>query len=110
MKLKWKVWFVTLPLLLLMAGCSLIPRGTSPTPTDTPDTGTIGGVPIVLPTYNVPEPANINPGKIIGTVYVSDRDHNYHRADCSLLGLSSTPINRQAAIIQGYNACSVCNP
>jgi hypothetical protein len=112
MKTKWKILLVVLPLLLLMAGCSLIAREHSPTQADNQGTADSnpGGVPIVLPTHTIPEPANINPGKIIGTVYISDQDHNFHRADCSRLGISNTPINRQAAIIQGYGACSTCNP
>jgi hypothetical protein len=63
-----------------------------------------------LPTFTVPEPANINPGKILGTVYISDKDRKFHKADCSRLGISNTPINRQSATLQGYDACPVCNP
>ena len=107
-----KIIVVTLSLVtvLLLAACSN-PATVDPslTPSESPEDNP-GGVPLVLPTFTVPEPANINPGKILGTVYISDKDHRFHKADCPRLGISNTPINRQSAILQGYDTCPVCNP
>jgi hypothetical protein len=113
MKLKLISTFITLLSILIAAGGCYPANTSTPISTSTPDEvigSTESGIPIVLPTYTVDQPANINPGKIIGTVYISDRDHNFHKADCPNLGIINTPINQQSAIIQGYSACSVCNP
>ena len=105
--------FVGLTLLVvsLLTACS-----TSSTPTvseeSTDDQGSSFNpdVPIVVPTFTIPQPAGINPGKFIGTVYISDKDNKFHRADCPNLALTSTPLPRQQATIQGYSACQECDP
>ncbi len=100
--------------LLYSAACSSASQA-SPTETTPEDqdvvigsTGT--GLPIFLPTYTVPQPANINPGKIIGSVYIAEKDKKFHTADCPNLGSDSQAVARQSAIIQGYAPCPVCNP
>ncbi len=101
-------------LVIILAGCSSAATEASLPPSTTDEDYVIGStnnaVPIVLPTYTVPQPADVNPGKIIGSVYVSDKDRLFHRQGCPNLGASSTAVMRQSAIIQGYSACPVCNP
>jgi len=115
MKLKAAILPITSLLLLsLLAACSAVNTSTF-TPTLTGEEDTIIGVtepglPIILPTYTVPQPANINPGKIIGTVCISNHDKYFHRDGCSNLTINITTISRQSAKIQGYSACPVCNP
>jgi hypothetical protein len=103
---------IVLPLFAALAGCSETTPIPTPLPTNDQDNTVSGSgdVPIVLPTYNVPQPAGINPGKITGSVYISDKDHYFHTKDCPKLGFPSTPVNRQSAIIQGYTADPFCNP
>ena len=102
---------LSLCFLCLMVGCATKspPQPVEP-PSDTQGSAFNSEVPIVLPTFTIPEPANINPGKLIGSVYISDRDHKFHRAGCANLALVNTPVPRQQATIQGYSACPVCNP
>jgi hypothetical protein len=115
MKLKLiSILIILFAVSIMFGGCYSANTSTStPTPTDTGDYvigSTESGIPMVLPTYTIDQPANINPGKIIGTVYISDKDHNFHKADCTNLGIINTPVNRQSAIIQGYSPCPVCSP
>ncbi len=116
MKLKAGAAIVSLMLLLIGVGCS--PNSTTPTatqaPADTQDS-LIGStknvvVPLMLPTYTVPQPPDINPGKFIGTVYISDKDKYFHKAGCPNLGANPAPIDRTGATIQGYSADPFCNP
>jgi hypothetical protein len=114
MKFKLAILIISLPLLLVSAGCSPL---STPTPAQAPPDNqhdaidsTSGSIPIAPPTYTVPQPANINPGKFLGTVYISDKDRKFHRAGCPNLATMNTPIARESAIIQGYTACPVCNP
>lgn len=44
------------------------------------------------------------------TVYITRTGSKYHRAGCRYLRQSQIAIDRNAAINQGYDACSVCNP
>jgi hypothetical protein len=103
---------VLLALLAVPAGCS---SGT-PVPTPLPSASADqalpgpGDVPIVLPTYDIPQPAGINPGRIIGTVYVSSKDHYFHTRDCPNLGPGATAIDRQSALLEGYTADPFCHP
>jgi hypothetical protein len=114
MKFKVAMLIISLPLLLVLAACS---PSSTPTPTQAPSNNqdnvpgsAAGGIPIAIPTYTVPQPANINPGKFLGTVYISDKDKKFHRAGCPNLNTINTPIARESAIIQGYTACPMCNP
>ncbi len=105
--------FIIVPILLLLlsAACSMTAKSTpSPEPVINQDSSPQLGIPIGLPTYTLSEPANINLGKFIGTVYISDKDQKFHRSDCLNLSPASAPLPRQQAIIQGYTACPVCNP
>ncbi len=111
MNLKHSPLLVIILSLLLAAACS--PPNTSPLdpePSNNQDSILNRQVPIAVPTFTAPQPANLNPGKFIGTVYISDQDRKFHREDCSNLAPSNTPVPRQQAIIQGYTACPVCNP
>jgi len=45
-----------------------------------------------------------------GTVYVTKTGKKYHRAGCSYLAKSSSPMSKGAAIAAGYTACSRCSP
>ena len=115
MKLKvFSLVFLASTLVSILAGCSTASTEASPPPSITDEDYVIGStnnaVPIVLPTYTVPQPADINPGKIIGSVYISDKDRMFHKQGCPNLGAASTPVIRQSAIIQGYTPCPVCNP
>jgi hypothetical protein len=115
MKLKAAILTITSLLVLsLLAACSAESAPTStpalPEEQDAVIGATEPGLPIILPTYTVPQPANINPGKIIGTVYISNHDKYFHRDGCSNLTTNVTSISRQSAQIQGYTACPVCNP
>lgn len=47
---------------------------------------------------------------ILGTVYVGALNRYFHTVSCPNLGSSPTTLSRQAATIQGYSACPVCNP
>jgi hypothetical protein len=105
--------FVIISLLLvsLLTACSTANTPTNPEElTDDQGSPFNSDVPIVVPTFAVPQPAGINPGKFIGTVYISDKDNKFHRADCPNLALTSTPLPRQQAVVQGYSACQVCDP
>ena len=99
--------------ILLISGCSAghsIAPSAPPTEQETNSAPNSGGVPIVVPTFGIPEPANINPGRIVGTVYIGDLNRYFHTESCPNLGSSPTALSRQAATIQGYSACPVCNP
>jgi hypothetical protein len=101
-------------LALALAACSSNGPQATPPPSPTNDDVVIGStqnyVPGLLPTYTVPQPVELNPGPMIGTVYISDKDGYFHRPDCPRLGTPSTPIIRPGAMAQGYTACPVCNP
>jgi len=52
-----------------------------------------------------------NSGSSGGTiVYVTRTGNKYHRGSCSYLRQSKIEIDKEAAIAQGYGACSRCNP
>jgi hypothetical protein len=111
MILKQSLIIIIFSALLLMSACSLGSNSTSvQEPSPTQDFDFNKGVPIAVPTFTVPQPANINPGKFLGTVYISDKDNKYHREDCLNLASPSTSIPLQQAKIQGYTACPLCNP
>jgi hypothetical protein len=105
---------ISLLVLSCLVACSPVgevsPSETTPEDQDVVIGSTGTGLPIFLPTYTVPQPANINPGRIIGSVYISDRDKKFHTADCPNLGPDEKAVARQSAVIQGYSPCSVCNP
>jgi hypothetical protein len=104
-------FFIVISLALLLSACSLASNSMSlQEPSPTQDSAFNKDVPIVVPTFTVPQPANINPGKFLGTVYISDRDRYYHKENGLKLGFPSTPTDLQKAKIQGYTACPVCNP
>lgn len=44
------------------------------------------------------------------TVYITKTGDKYHRGSCSYLKKSKIAIDKDAAISQGYGACSRCNP
>lgn len=44
------------------------------------------------------------------TVYITKTGEKFHRDGCRYLKKSQIPIERSAAVAQGYGACSVCNP
>jgi len=44
------------------------------------------------------------------TVYVTRTGSKYHRDGCRYLSQSKIPMTKQAAIANGYSACSVCRP
>ena len=110
MKLKLGL-IIIFSLLTLISACSTVST-TTPVQEPINDQNSILNkeVPIVPPTFTIDQPAGLNPGKFLGTVYVSDRDHLFHREDCFNLGIPNTPIDRQQALIEGYNPCPVCNP
>jgi hypothetical protein len=97
----------------VVAGCAAVRTGTPSAPAASPESSPAdypGQVPIVPPTFSIPQPADINPGRIIGTVYISDHDHYFHSAGCPNLGASPTALSRQAAVLQGYAPDPYCNP
>jgi hypothetical protein len=92
MNLKRSLFIVISLALMLLSACSLASNSMflqEPSPTQ--DSAFNKDVPIVVPTFTVPQPANINPGKFLGRVYISDRDRYYHKENCSKLGFPSTP-------------------
>ena len=44
------------------------------------------------------------------TVHITRTGKKYHRAGCSSLSKSDTPIDLEKAKARGYTACSRCNP
>lgn len=44
------------------------------------------------------------------TVYVTNTGDKYHKGSCSYLRSSKNAISKDAAVSQGYTACSRCNP
>jgi hypothetical protein len=106
MNVKLKYLFIVLLMVMsVLASCSgsLSDRqdSLSSTPSD---------LPLLLPTHTLAQPAEINPGKFIGTVYISDHDNDFHTSGCPNLTTNVRPVPREGALIQGFTACPLCKP
>jgi hypothetical protein len=106
--MNFKLIFLCIAIVMIisvLAGCSRGLSDRQKTPTSTTN-----GLPVLLPTYTLTQPADINPGRFIRTVYISDHDNTFHKSGCPNLTTNINPIPREGALIQGFTACQVCKP
>jgi hypothetical protein len=64
--------------------------------------------PSAAPPQTLAQPPKVERQEV--EVYITRTGSTYHRDGCQYLSRSQIPISKKAAIAQGYDACSRCNP